>query len=238
MMIFGFLRQNLKTKAVAVAFSIAWLAAGVEPQLGDAQARDRLAGFRQQLYWCFTARADALFEVADAVLCADGPVRTLAGLSLAAGSLAYATGNDWDRATGRTVGSGQALVAQWIDTGSGDTYWTQDSMAATTGAGQTVTLNDTAPTGDHWNLAAVEVLSGGRGTPTPTPTTPTQRRRLPHRPRRLRHRPSRPRRPPGLPGVPAGHPLSTPSGLGAANSTCTTSPPLARCTARMRALAK
>jgi hypothetical protein len=33
----------------------------------------------------FTARADALFEVADAVLCADGPVRTLAGLSLAPG---------------------------------------------------------------------------------------------------------------------------------------------------------
>ena len=92
----------------------------------------------------------------------------------AAGSLAYATGNDWDRATGRTVGSGQALAAQWIDTGSGDTYWTQDAMAATTGAGQTVTLNDTAPTGDHWNLAAVEVLSGGGGTPTPTPTpTPT-----------------------------------------------------------------
>ena len=92
----------------------------------------------------------------------------------AAGSLAYATGNDWDRATGRTVGTGQALVAQWIDTGSGDTYWTQDATAATTGAGQAVTLNDTAPTGDHWNLAAVEVLSGGGiPTPTPTPTTPT-----------------------------------------------------------------
>ena len=83
MMIFGFLRQNLKTKAVAVAFSIAWLAAGVEPQLRDARGRERLAEFRQELYWCFTARADALFEMADAVLCADGPVRTPAGLSLA-----------------------------------------------------------------------------------------------------------------------------------------------------------
>ena len=30
-----------------------------------------------------TARADELFELADAVLCADGPVKTLAGLSLA-----------------------------------------------------------------------------------------------------------------------------------------------------------
>jgi DDE superfamily endonuclease len=81
-MIFGFLRQNLKTKAVAVAFSIAWLDAGVERQPGDQRARDRLAGFRQELYGCFTARADALFELADAVLCAGGPVRTLAGLSL------------------------------------------------------------------------------------------------------------------------------------------------------------
>jgi hypothetical protein len=83
MMIFGFLPQNLKTQAVAVAFSIAWLEAGVEPRLGDARAWDQLAGFRQELYRCFTARADALFELADAVLCAGCPVRVLAGLSLA-----------------------------------------------------------------------------------------------------------------------------------------------------------
>ena len=83
MMIFGFLRQNLKTKAVAVAFSIAWLEAGVEPRPEDVQARDALAVFRRELYRCFTARADELFELADAVLCADGPVKTLAGLSLA-----------------------------------------------------------------------------------------------------------------------------------------------------------
>jgi DDE superfamily endonuclease len=81
MMIFGFLRQNLKTKAVAVAFSIAWLRGEVEPRPDG--ARDRLAGFRWELYQCFTARADALFEVADAVLCAGGPVKTLVGLSLA-----------------------------------------------------------------------------------------------------------------------------------------------------------
>ena len=81
-MIFGFLRQNLKTQAVAVAFSMAWQAGGVEPPDGG-QARDLLAGFRGELYRCFTARADALFELADAVLCAEGAVRTLVGLSLA-----------------------------------------------------------------------------------------------------------------------------------------------------------
>jgi DDE superfamily endonuclease len=82
-MIFGFLRQNLKTKAVAVAFSIAWLEGEVEPGPEVARAPERLAAFGAELYRCFTARRDELFELADAVLCADGPVRTLAGLSLA-----------------------------------------------------------------------------------------------------------------------------------------------------------
>jgi len=65
-----------------VAFSMAWRAGGVEPG-GDVGVRGRLAAFRGELYRCFTARADALFELADAVLCADGPVKTLVGLSLA-----------------------------------------------------------------------------------------------------------------------------------------------------------
>ena len=42
-----------------------------------------LCGFRQEFYECLTARADALFELVDAVLCTDGPVRSLVGLSLA-----------------------------------------------------------------------------------------------------------------------------------------------------------
>ena len=66
-----------------MAFIMAWLEAGVEPQPEDNRARDRLAAFRRELYGCFTARADALFELADAVLCAEGPVKTLVGLSLA-----------------------------------------------------------------------------------------------------------------------------------------------------------
>lgn len=43
-----------------------------------------LAWFRQQLYGSLTARADALFELADAVLCADGPVTSLVALTLTA----------------------------------------------------------------------------------------------------------------------------------------------------------
>src|SRR5260370_2223653 len=62
---------------------MAWRGSEVEPPPEDGQARDRLASCRRELYGCFTARADALSGLADAVLCADGPVKTLVGLSLA-----------------------------------------------------------------------------------------------------------------------------------------------------------
>ncbi len=42
-----------------------------------------LSRFRLDFRACLTARGDELCELADAVLCTDGPVRTLAGLSLA-----------------------------------------------------------------------------------------------------------------------------------------------------------
>lgn len=43
-----------------------------------------LARFRWEFFGCLSRRADALFELADAVLCADGPVRSLPALSLVA----------------------------------------------------------------------------------------------------------------------------------------------------------
>jgi DDE superfamily endonuclease len=42
-----------------------------------------LSRFRTDLYACMSARADTLFDLADAVLCTDGPVRTLVDLALA-----------------------------------------------------------------------------------------------------------------------------------------------------------
>ncbi|MFD3976045.1 NF041680 family putative transposase [Streptomyces cyaneofuscatus] len=42
-----------------------------------------LSQFRTDFHDCLTGRADALFELTDAVLCTDGPVRTLVGLALA-----------------------------------------------------------------------------------------------------------------------------------------------------------
>ena len=41
-----------------------------------------LSRFRREFHTCLMARKDEIFELADAVLCVDGPVRDLAGLSL------------------------------------------------------------------------------------------------------------------------------------------------------------
>lgn len=46
-------------------------------------ALTKLSEFRSELYACLTSRADALFDLSDALLCTDGPVRTLVDLALA-----------------------------------------------------------------------------------------------------------------------------------------------------------
>ena len=73
-----------------------------------------------------------------------------------AGSLVYGVGNDWDNAIARTVGAGQAIVHTYLSP-AGDTLWVQNRVSAVTSP-STVQLNDTAPTTDRWNLAAVEIV--------------------------------------------------------------------------------
>lgn len=48
-----------------------------------ATALGRLSAFRTEFYACLTRRADAVFDLTDALLCADGPVRSLVETSLA-----------------------------------------------------------------------------------------------------------------------------------------------------------
>jgi hypothetical protein len=61
---------------------MAWAEAQAGSGDGRAQALGRLAGFRGELYRCLGKRADALFELADAVLCKQDRVHMLAELSL------------------------------------------------------------------------------------------------------------------------------------------------------------
>jgi hypothetical protein len=72
------------------------------------------------------------------------------------GSLVIGVGNDYDNPISRTIGSGQALIHQYLSP-VGDTYWVQRSSAITPAAGTSVTINDTNPTTDRYNLAIVEI---------------------------------------------------------------------------------
>ena len=71
-------------------------------------------------------------------------------------SVVYGVGNDFDQAIARTVPAGQTKVHEFLAP-SGDTMWMQRATATVAIAGTSVTLNDTAPTGDQWNFAIVEV---------------------------------------------------------------------------------
>jgi hypothetical protein len=66
-------------------------------------------------------------------------------------------GNDWDTATPRTLASGQTMVHQYLAS-VGDTYWVQRLTNPTPTSGTSVTINDTGPTGDRYNLSICEVL--------------------------------------------------------------------------------
>jgi hypothetical protein len=75
----------------------------------------------------------------------------------AANSWVFAAGDDWDASIHRTAGSGQTIQQQSTDR-PGDTYWVQSTNGLTAAAGTPVTINDTAPTSDRWDFAAVEIL--------------------------------------------------------------------------------
>ncbi len=82
-----------------------------------------------------------------------------------ANSLVLGVGNDFTNAIARTVGTGQILIHQYL-TPTGDTYWVQMQASPIAASGTTVTVNDTAPTKDQYNLSVVELLAGGGSSTT------------------------------------------------------------------------
>jgi hypothetical protein len=65
-------------------------------------------------------------------------------------------GNDWDNAISRTAGPNQTIIHQYLPA-IGDTYWVQ-RVTTLSPAGTSVTINDTAPATDSYNLSIYEVV--------------------------------------------------------------------------------
>ena len=77
-------------------------------------------------------------------------------------SWVFGVGDDWDKATARTLGANQTMIHQLLAS-SADTYWVQRQNTTTALSGTSVTINDTAPTADRYNLTIVEVLPPAAG---------------------------------------------------------------------------
>jgi Domain of unknown function (DUF1929)/Bacterial Ig domain len=114
--------------------------------------------------------ADLAAPVASAGASAATGAPTVTVTTTRAGSWVWGVGNDWDKATARTVGSGQTKVDEYLAS-VGDALWVQRQNSATPLPGTAVTLNDTAPTADRWNLAAVEVLPAVNDSQPPSAPT-------------------------------------------------------------------
>ena len=73
-------------------------------------------------------------------------------------SWVWASANDWGGDAPHTVPSGQTVVIQALDLTDKKAFWVQTTNNPTANAGTKVTISDTAPTTDPFNLALVEVL--------------------------------------------------------------------------------
>jgi hypothetical protein len=87
----------------------------------------------------------------------------------------FGVGNDWSRAVARTLGSNQTMVHEFLSSGGNTTFWVQRRDTPTQAPGTNVTINDTAPTNDRYNLSLVEIVPA----PGPDTTAPQLSARTP-----------------------------------------------------------
>jgi Abnormal spindle-like microcephaly-assoc'd, ASPM-SPD-2-Hydin len=73
-------------------------------------------------------------------------------------SLIVGAGNDYDKALSRTPMTGQSLINQSFSS-TGDTYWVQEVNTQTALTGTQITLGDSAPASDQYNLSICEIVS-------------------------------------------------------------------------------
>ena len=86
-------------------------------------------------------------------------------------SWVFGVGSDYDNSTARTLGPNQTMVHQYLAAAYGSTMWVQSQNSPTPLSGTTVTINDTAPTTDRYNLSLCEILVAP---PAPNPGNAAQ----------------------------------------------------------------
>ena len=148
---------------------LTWTREGMEnAQLGDAEvwvaqstgttpvtvtAVNKIKGYDETLTVLSVSGASGVGAVQTADAPTGAPTDTLTPQQ--SGSLVLAVGDNWKESTTVVPAAGQTVLHQTTDA-VGDTYWVQQVDAPTVG-GQAVTVSDTAPTTDPYNMVAVEI---------------------------------------------------------------------------------
>jgi Glycosyl hydrolases family 16 len=91
----------------------------------------------------------------------------------AGGSYLYGVAVDWSAAATPLPAGGQSPLSTFVDGAAAKSFWTQQQTAASAVPGASMTVADTAPTADTWNLAAVEVMPSGSTSSTTTTAAST-----------------------------------------------------------------
>ena len=101
-----------------------WTAMAIGPLSNvSVSATPAVAGFDQSLSVIGMQMSQG--AGASAAAGAAGAAPTVSLKTTEPGSLVFAVGHDWSAAAARTLGTGQVMLHQYLDTGSGDTTWTQ-----------------------------------------------------------------------------------------------------------------
>lgn len=138
-----------------------WMATATGPLTSAAVTSTQLVGgYNQSLTVASFVNAGGVGAFAGAS--APGGAPSVSLVTTRAGSLIYGVGNDWDNAIARVLGPGQVMIHQSVDTTLANTYWVQAASAPSPTSGTTVGLNDTQPTTDRWNFAAIEIVPATR----------------------------------------------------------------------------
>jgi hypothetical protein len=101
-----------------------------------------------------TNGSGAIGATASANSVAGSPTASL--VTTRANSWVFGVGDDPDNAVARTIGPNQTMLHEFPAL-NGSSFWVQRMDSKTPVAGTTVTINDTAPATDHYNLSIVEV---------------------------------------------------------------------------------
>ncbi|MEN3309541.1 MAG: hypothetical protein V7603_5743, partial [Micromonosporaceae bacterium] len=131
-----------------------------------------LGGYLGSLTVASFTGADLTATLTTASAAAAGGVPHVSLRTTRADSWVWGVGADWSNAVAHPAGAAQTQVDQYLAP-VGDTYWVQRTTATTPAPGTTVTLDTTAPTGDMWDLAAIELVAAPDTAPAPSSPAPS-----------------------------------------------------------------